>query len=74
MEEVNGDRVTAVRNPTIPERTITFDSWGVNVNSDENADPIAAPLLSEGANTPAAAPEAKLRIGPKNRTTANIGS
>src|SRR6478672_1495405 len=64
MADVNGVRVTPVKNPTIPQRMRMFALAPIRPDRLEIQAPIAAPAAREGAKMPPAPPVTNDRIGP----------
>src|ERR1700759_952216 len=70
MADVNGVRVTPVKNPTIPDKINTVVSVPDRWNQLLNNEPTPAPAAREGANPPPEPPEVKYNIGPTPRRSA----
>src|SRR4051812_20906561 len=64
MAEVKGVRVTPVRNATMPDRMSRLVLESDKCIQPARVEPMLAPALSAGANTPPAAPEVKESTGP----------
>jgi len=70
IPDVNGVRVTPVRKAAMPANINTFASWGTKLNQPDKTEPMPAPALNDGANTPPEAPVVKQKIGPAIRKIA----
>src|SRR5579871_326084 len=64
IADVNGVRVTPVKNPTMPDNINRFVLTSDKCIHPEKNAPIVAPALRAGANTPPAAPVVKDKTGP----------
>lgn len=71
IADVNGVRVTPVRNPTIPAKIKRFVFVSDKCIQPANTEPTLAPALSDGAKMPPAAPVVNDNIEPP---TLNIGT
>src|SRR4051812_18425397 len=69
MADVKGERVTPVKKPTIPASISKLVLVSGKLNHPDISEPMLAPALSAGANTPPDAPVVNEIIGPIMRST-----
>src|ERR1700709_64233 len=62
--DVNGDRVTPVKKPTIPDKISKLVQAAKKWNQPATNEPTLAPALNAGVNMPPAAPVVNDNIGP----------
>src|ERR1700754_937535 len=67
--DVNGERVTPVKNPTIPDKISILVSAAEKWNQAAIKEPTLAPALNAGVNIPPAAPVVKDNKGPRSLNT-----